>query len=335
MRIMGRRRALGAVLAGAFLLAGCSAGPGQVGAAAIIDGQVTSLDQVQTLLDRAVQEHPYARQLASRQQLDLVGREIVRQELLHEVVTKAARKENIAVDETVIGGLLQQDPLSKPIPEALKQNQPMAVTQLVWRLRDHREALVDQYLEQQLVAKYLPTLTVDVDLASTGSPNAESRAPAIDPKVARGQAIAKAEEYAKNPSLVRSAQEGDPSNRLDLRVPAQAVPQDASTVLFGVSAGNVVAYQPTPATAPTYWLIAVVKQRSTGTPVATDQVPPPTAAQLTAIGVRMLQPYLGDVSFKINPRYGVWDVVGMDLAPTANDLKGIVVPVHGGAPAKQ
>ncbi len=335
MRIMGRRRALGAVLAGAFLLAGCGAGPSQVGAAAIIDGQVTSIDQVQALLDRAVQEQPYARQLASRHQLDLVGREIVRQVLLHDVVTKAAQKEGIAVDEATVGEALQQDPLATPVPESVTQDQSAAVTQLVWRLRDHREAITDQYLQQRIALKYLPTLTVNFDYTSIGAPTSESQAPSIDPKVARSQAIAKAEQYAKDPgALQRDVQSGAQGN-VGQQAPALSSPQDAATVLFGVPAGNVIAFQPNPASAPTWWVTAVVKQRSTASRVATDQVQQPTAAQLGAIGVRMLQSYMGDVSFKINPRYGVWDPVGMDLAPTANEVQGVVVPVHSGAPARQ
>lgn len=335
MRIMGRRRALGAVLAGAFLLAGCGTGPSQVGMAAVVDGQVTTIDQVQALLDRAVQEQPYARQLASRHQLDLVGREIVRQALLHEVVVKAAQKEGISVDEATVSEAMQQDPLASPVPEAVTQDQSAAVTQLVWRLRDHREAITDQYLQQRIALKYLPTLSVNFDYTSIGAPTSESQAPSIDPKAARSQAIAKAEEYAKDPGKIQADIQSGAQGNVGQQAPALSSPQDAATVLFGVPANTAIAFQPNPASAPTWWVTAVVRKRTTDAKVATDQVQQPTAAQLGAIGVRMLQPYVGNVDFKINPRYGVWDAVGMNLAPSAAEVTGVAVPLHGGAPAQQ
>jgi hypothetical protein len=338
MRIMGRPRALIAVVAGAFLLSGCGAGPSQVSAAAIIDGQVTSIDQVQGLLDKAVQEQPYAKQLAAQHKLDLVGREIVRQQLLHAVVAKAAQKEKLTADENAIGAAMLQDPLAGPMPQAATQNQDSAVTQLVWRVRDHREALTDQYLEQKLAIKYLPTLTVNFDYTTVGAPSADGSAPSTDPATARTEAIAKARQFAADPKAVQGeiqsgAQAGVEGN-VGTQVPALSSPQDATTVLFGVPANTVIAFQPNSSSNPT-WVVAVVRQRATDKAVATDQAQQPTPDQLGGIGVRLLQPYVGDVDYRINPRYGVWDSVGMDLAPNANATKGLVLPVQGAAPAQR
>ncbi|WUL64125.1 hypothetical protein OG943_30555 [Amycolatopsis sp. NBC_00345] len=338
MRIMGRPRALIAVVAGVFLLAGCGAGPSQVSAAAIIDGKVTSIDQVQDLLDKAVQEQPYAKQLAAQHKLDLVGREIVRQALLHAAVTKAAQKENLSADQDAIGAAMLQDPLAGPLPQSITQNQDAAVMQLVWRVRDHREALTDQYLEQKLAIKYLPTLTVNFDYTTVGAPSADGTASSADPATARTDAIAKARQFAANPKAVtgeiQSGAQGGVEGNVGTQVPALSSPQDATTVLFGVPANTVIAFQPNPASNPT-WVVAVVRQRTTGKPVATDQAQQPTPDQLGGIGVRLLQPYVGDVDYRINPRYGVWDAVGMDLAPNANATQGLVLPLPGAAPAQQ
>ncbi|WP_315656009.1 hypothetical protein [Amycolatopsis sp. PS_44_ISF1] len=335
---MGRPRALIAVVAGAFLLAGCGTGPSQVSAAAIIDGQVTSIDQVQGLLDRAVREQPYARQLAAQHKLDLVGREIVRQQLLHTAVGKAAQKENITADQSAIGAAMLQDPLAGPLPQSVTASQDAAVTQLVWRLRDHREALTDQYLEQKLAIKYLPTLTVNFDYTTVGAPSADGTASSTDPATARADAVAKARQFAADPKSVtgeiqRGAQGGVEGN-VGTQVPALSSPQDATTVLFGVPAGTVIAFQPNPTGGNPTWVVAVVRQRATGKPVATDQAQQPTPDQLSGIGVRLVQPYVGEVDYRINPRYGVWDAVGMDLAPNAGSTKGIVLPTTG-APAQQ
>ncbi|MEV0069798.1 hypothetical protein [Amycolatopsis sp. NPDC050768] len=342
MRIMGRlgskkrSSALVGVVASGLLLAGCGAGPSQVGAAAVIDGQVTTIDQVQGLLDKAVQEQPYAQQLAAQHKLDLVGREIVRQQLLHTVVRKAAQKEGLSTDDAAISAAMSQgDPLAGVLPENLAQDQPAAVTQLVWRVRDHREAITDQYLEQKLAAKYLPTLSVNFDYTSIGAPTSDSEAPAIDAATARSQAIAKAQEYAANPNAIQTEIQGGAQGNVGQQAPALSSPEDAATVLFGVPANTAIAFQPNPTSAPTWWVTAIVRQRATDKPVATDQVQQPTPDQIGAIGVRLLQPYVNDVDYKINPRYGVWDPVGMDLAANANSFQGIVLPVRGSAPAQQ
>ncbi|HWD01854.1 MAG TPA: hypothetical protein VG674_05260 [Amycolatopsis sp.] len=341
MRIMGRpglgkrTGALVTVLAGALALAGCGAGPSQVTTAAVIDGQVTTIDQVQGLIDKAVKEQPYAQQLAAQHKLDLVGREIVRQELLHAVVQKAAQKEHLSADPaTISAALAQGDPLAGPLPENLAQDQPAAVTQLVERVRDHREALTDEYLEQQLAVKYLPKLSVTLDYVVIGAPTADGTVSSLDPADARAQALAKAQTYAADPGAVR----GDLSKGLQGNVgeplAALSSPADAASVLFGAAANNVIAFQPNPSGAPAGWIVAVIKDRSTTKPVSTDQAQQPTPDQIGPIGVRMLQPYVADVDYKINPRYGVWDPVGMDLAANANSLQGVVLPVRGPAPAQ-
>ncbi|RJQ88445.1 hypothetical protein D5S19_06800 [Amycolatopsis panacis] len=335
MRIMRRPRALVAVVAGAFLLTGCGAGPSQVGTAALVDGKLTTIDQVQGLLNRAVREQPFARELAAQHKLDLVGREIVRQAVLHEVLAKAARKEGVTADADAIDAVAQKDPLGGELPAAAAQDEAAGVTQLVWRLRDHREALTDQYLEQKLAVKYLPSLTVNFDYTSVGAPSSDGQAPSVDAKTARGEAIAKAEKYAKNPGAITAELQGGAQGNVGQQVPALSSPADAATVLFGVPANTAIAFQPNPAAAPTWWVTAVVRQRATGKQVATDQVQQPTAAQLGAIGIRLLQPYVQEVDTKINPRYGVWDPVGMNLAPNSAELAGVVLPVQGAAPAQQ
>ncbi|MGW4483004.1 hypothetical protein ACWEOE_04115 [Amycolatopsis sp. NPDC004368] len=331
-----RTSALAGVVAGGLLLAGCGAGPSQVTTAAVIDGQVTTIDQVQDLIDKTVQEQPYAQQLAAQHKLDLVGREIVRQQLLHVVVQKAAQKEGLVADQaTISAALAQGDPLAGPMPENLAQDQPAAVTQLVQRARDHREALTDAYLEQQLAVKYLPKLSVTLDYVVIGQPTAEGEASSLDPATARAEALAKAQTYAADPAAVQADLTKGAQGNVGEPLAALSSPADAGSVLFGSQPNTVMAFQPNPTQVPSGWIVAVVKQRSTDKPVSTDQPQQPTPDQVGAIGVRMLQPYVSQVDYKINPRYGVWDIVGMDLAANANSLQGVVLPVRGSAPAQQ
>ncbi|MGY6658210.1 hypothetical protein NQK81_31090 [Amycolatopsis roodepoortensis] len=331
MRIMGRRRALVGVLAGSLLLAGCNAGPGQVGAAVIVDGRTVSVDRVQQLIDKAVREHPYGQQLAKEHKLDLVGREIVRQEILHDLTKRAAQREGIGVDESLVVNALQNDPLAKPM-EANPQDDPeLSVEQLVARVRDHREALVDAALQTQLAMKYLDKLTVTFDFSSVSSTDATG----ADSDRLREQAIEKARRFAASPNaaaelIAQDQQTSDTQAGTGQKLPAMQSPATAATVLFGLEPNTVAAFQPTPQQP--LWVVVVMRERTADKPVASDQAARPTPQQLAKVGVRLLQSYLGQVDLKVNPRYGVWDVVEMDLAPNEASKKGIVLPVHGAAP---
>ncbi|MEV7551381.1 hypothetical protein AB0N89_17295 [Amycolatopsis sp. NPDC089917] len=331
MRIMGRRRALVGVLAGSLLLAGCNAGPGQVGAAVIVDGKTVSVDHVQQMIDKAVREHPYGQQLAKEHKLDLVGREIVRQEILHDLTERAAQREGIRVDETLVVNALQNDPLAKPM-EANQQNDPaISVQQLVARVRDHRDSLVDAALQTQLAMKYLDKLTVTFDFSSVSSTDATGS----DADKLREQAIEKARKFAASPNaaaelIAQDQQASDTQAGTGQKLPALQSPATAATVLFGLEPNTVAAFQPTPQQP--LWVVVVVRERAADKPVASDQATQPSAQQLAGVGIRLLQPYLEQVDLKVNPRYGVWDVVGMDLAPNEASKKGIVLPVHGAAP---
>ncbi|MFD9894301.1 hypothetical protein ACFWY9_33555 [Amycolatopsis sp. NPDC059027] len=335
MRIMGRPRGLIAVLAGALLLSGCGAGPSQVGAAVIIGDRSASVDQVQSLIDKAVREQPYAQQLARQHKLDLVGREVVRQLVVHELIGKAAKQEGLTVDETQLAKDLQDDQLSRPVPVELAQQSPAtAVSLVVNSARDHREALTDQLLLRQLGAKYLPKLAVTLDFAL---PVPDSAA-APDPAAVRAQAISTAKQFAADPraaSEMIKREQKNPNASVGTRTfAAVQTPAAASKVYFGLPVGGVAAFQDSPKD-PTSWVVVLVRERSDNKPVAVDQSSEPNAAQLVALGRRMLEPYLSLEDLRVNPRYGVWDVVAMDLAPTEAATQGVVLLPNSAARAKQ
>ncbi|WP_236004419.1 hypothetical protein [Amycolatopsis pittospori] len=331
---MRRRRALVGVLAGSLLLAGCNAGPGQVGAAVLIDGKSVSVDRVQQMIDKAVREHPYGQKLAKEHKLDLVGREIVRQEILHELTERAAQREGVRVDESLAVAALQKDPLATPMEATQQGDTETNVQQLVARVRDHRDALVDAALQTQLALKYVDKLVVTVDHLAISAP--EGTTP--NANELREQAFEKARQFAASPDAAAQAvaqeAQGD-SQRAGLGDKAAAAqsPAFASTVMFGSPVNSVTAFQPTPERPE--WLVVAVRERVADKPVSVDQEAQPTAQQLAKVGVRFLQPYLDQVDFTVNPRYGVWDVVGMDLAANESSKKGIVLTVHGATPQQR
>jgi hypothetical protein len=325
---MGRPRALFAVLAGCLLLAGCGSGPSQVGAAVIIGDHVVSVDEVQQLIDKAVKEQPLAQQLAQQHKLDLVGREIVHQLVIHDVLTKVAQREGLAVNDAQVSQVLQKDPLAAPLPTNGSVPASLAPQEIVIRARDHRAAITDTILQQQLALKYLSRLSItfDYSVISTGTAGVTSA-------TVRDTAIDKAKQFAASPGaatqLIQQEQQSGGRASVGQQIPAAQSPPDAATVLFGVPANTVIAFQPSP-TDPT-WVVVVVRNRTVGAPIAVDQAAQPTPDQLTAIGQRLLQPDFSTTTLKINPRYGVWDLVDMNVAPSEATTKGVVLPVHGAA----
>lgn len=325
MRIIGRPRTVLAALAGALLLAGCGTGPNQVGAAVLLDGHEISQDQVQSLIDKAVQDQPAARQLSQQHKLDQVGREIVTQLIEHDLVQRAAQREGLVADEAAVSSTLAQDPLATPV-SATNVDPSQLARQLVYRARDHREVITDNVLMQQLAQRYFANMAVTFDYTSVTSDDGGT-----EPKSMRDKAFEKAEQMAADPVAAARVIRTDAATNVETgvgeKVPAVQAPDLAATVVFGVRPGTVIAFQPSQEQAA--WIVAVVRQRDLTTPQSVDQAAEPSASQLVAIGQRLLQPYADGIGLKVNPRYGVWDPVGMDVAPNAASTAGLVVPVKG------
>ena len=356
MRIMGRPRALVAVVAGALLLAGCGSGPSQVGAAAIVGDRSISVDQVQELIDKAVREQPYARKLAGEHKLDAVGRAVVGQFVLNELLAKAEGKQGITPNYAQIDAQLASDPLNAPVP-ADANNEAQAVNQVVTRTRDHREELTDTYLAQALADKALPNLSVTFDFTTIGTMPDATTGARLQGDDAKKAAFDLARKFAADPAAEAQRVGSDVQYEADLRqrakqagsdvdsippltgrgeaVPATQAGALASTPFFGSPAGTVAAFPyPDPQLKGT-WFVAVVRQRTDGKPVATEQTPSLDAATKTAIGMRQLQPLFDELGVRINKRYGVWDAVAMNVVANQDAAQGLVLPPGGSGRTQQ
>jgi outer membrane murein-binding lipoprotein Lpp len=325
MRIMGRPRALVAVLAAGLLLAGCGSGPNQVQAAVLVGDHEVPIDQVQQLIDKAVQEQPAAQQLAQQHKLDQLGRAIVSQLVQHELITRAAQREHLVADQNLLGQTLAQDPLAVPVPTTGVDPSQLPVL-IAYRTRDHREAITDQLLMQALGTKYFDKMSITFDYTSVVSDSGGAQ-----PVSMREKAFAKTAEMAADPGAAARVIDADKAAGAETsvgeKVPAVQAPDLAATALFGVQPGTVVAFQPSAQQAA--WIVAVVRQRDLSTPQAVDQAAEPTVNQLVGIGQRLLEPYVDEAGLKINPRYGVWDPVAMDLAASPAETTGLVLSVKG------
>ncbi|MEV6830309.1 SurA N-terminal domain-containing protein [Amycolatopsis sp. NPDC051102] len=353
MRIIGRPRALVGVVAGALLLAGCGSGPSQVGAAAVIGDHSISIDRVQELINKAVREQPYAQKLANEHKLDLVGRAVVSQLVLHELVTKAAEKQGITPNYAQIDAQLAKDPLNGPVP-ADASNETQAVSQVVARTRDHREELTDTFLAQALADKTVPNASVTFDYTSVGLVPDAATGAATQGADAKKAAFDLARQFAADPAASgkrigadvqylaalrqRATQTGEspesvpPFAGVGEALPAAQAGALAAGPLFGSPVGSAVVF-PFPGNQGA-WFVGVIRQR-TDKPVATEQAPDLDATTKTAAGMRQAQPLFDELGVRVNKRYGVWDVVAMTVVPNEDAAQGIVLSPGGSGRTQQ
>ncbi|MEV4057560.1 SurA N-terminal domain-containing protein [Amycolatopsis sp. NPDC049688] len=353
MRIIGRPRALVGVVAGALLLAGCGSGPSQVGAAAVIGDHTISIDQVQDLITKAVREQPYAQKLAGEHKLDVVGRAVVSQLVLHELVTRAAEKQGITPNYAQIDAQLAKDPLNGQVP-ADASNEAQAVSQVVARTRDHREELTDTFLAQALADKAVPNSSVTFDYTSIGLVPDATTGSSVEGPAAKTAAFDLAKQFAADPAAATKRIGADVQYLAALRQRATQMGQSAESIpplagvgealpaaqagalaagpLFGSPVGSTVVF-PFPNNQGA-WFVGVVRQR-TDKPVATEQAPDLDAATKTAAGMRQAQPLFDELGVRINKRYGVWDVVAMTVVPNEGAAQGIVLSPGGSGRTQQ
>lgn len=324
IRIMGRPRTLVAVLAGCLLLAGCGSGPSQVGAAAIINGRTISVDDVQRLIDKAVKEQPAAQQLARQHKLSLVGREVVRQEVLHELTALVAKRENVSVSAAELAAAMRNDPLAEPMTQVGETGN--VAPELVSRVRDRAQVLTDLLLQEKIGQKPFSTQTVTVDALSIGGDDA---AGAVDAKTARDKAFEKAKLFASAPDVATNEIKQDKQPQLGLKLIASQS-QPGAYPVFGAPVNTVLTFQLSPQQLS--WVVVVVRARAVGAPAPVDPQQAPGRDQVALFGLRMLQPAFGELNAKISPRYGVWDPVAMGLAENDATTQGLVLPISGTTP---
>jgi hypothetical protein len=303
-------------------LTACGSGPSQVNTAVIVDGKAISVDEVQDLLDKVVNDQKAARPLAQQHKLDLVAREAVSQLVLHQLLLKAGREENITAVPEQVDQAIAQDPFKDELPADGSVPPDALAQQLVYRARNLRDTITDQLLMVQLADKYFDKLQITMDYATVVS-DQQGAAPAS----MRDKAFAEAHEFAANPDDVASLIAKDKAAGGDAQegaqFPAVQSAQLAATAMFGASPGSVVAFQPSPEQA--LWVVGLIRQRDTNATVDTSQAPQVQPAELVGVGKRMLQPFAERSEIRVSPRYGVWDMAALGVAPSEAEAVGLVL----------
>lgn len=298
------------VAATGLLLAGCGSDTGQggskpsrAGAAAVVGDTRIPLAHIQHRLDAVLDRDPQVKEdLQQRHMLDQVSRQIVTVTVRHELIAQAAAREGLTWDEDQVSKLIE----GMGGAEAASQN-------TIYDASTFRERVRDQLLAVELGRKYLNRLTVVADITQVPDrETAEEKAKQLAAEPDRVAEILSADEQAGRASHV------------ERRMTPGQTPQLASTPLFGVPAGTVVAFPLSGEQ--TQWLVAYVRERvvseedSTANAVDPDSVEPQI---LEAIGLRQLAVLAQEVGVEVSPRYGVWDMTTMAAVSDENEVAGI------------
>lgn len=323
--VIRRRRPLVVLLAVfGLLLSACSTGPGQANAAAIVNGKTIGVNRVQELVDKARQAEPAVQMLADQRKLDMLSRGVLRQLVLHELIAAYIEKESVTIDPATVTELAGQLTNSlKPMPTDGSASPEQIVDQAVNRAFEPTEIARDYLALAEIGRKRAPGLSVTFDftLVAPGGPDDK-------PGSLREKAIAKANQLAVGLDEAGKIIDADVAGGLQAArnetiTPALA-PDIAGSVLFGAPLNSVIAFQPNPENAG--WVVAVIRKRETDAAPAPD-AEPADARLATTLGPRMLQATSQQVGVEISPRYGVWDLAGMEVAPSEGETKGVVIPI--------
>ncbi|HEY0812849.1 MAG TPA: hypothetical protein VGE11_06165 [Pseudonocardia sp.] len=288
-------RAIAAVAVVGAVVSGCG-GPIQAGSAAVVGDTTVPLDQVQTQLGVLLPRVP-----ADQRQQDTsasLARDIVTNELLHNLLTRAAAEQGITVTDADVDNFITQQGGA----QALLQNSVLDLPGL-------RQQAHDFLIATDLGRRAAPSLLVTIDLiGSPGRADAEAKARVL---AAGGPA---ADALFANPGTAKRG----------VRVDAISDTQNAGSVVFGTPVGDVVAYQPDPQQA-TWNVFKVTQRRTDAAPADPAALSALSLQQLYLIGQRTLQPEADALAVRVNPRYGVWDQVALRVVP-ADQMSGLVIP---------
>jgi hypothetical protein len=302
-------RAAGGVAVAALLIGGCSLGSSQLGAAAFIDGTEIPLDQVHSqLVTVLAKEGPQARaELAAGHQLDDVSRKILTVRIRHQLLQIAAGRAGLVVDQVRVQRLINEVGGAEAASKGT-----------IFDANGYRERAKDKVLMAQLGRVALGNSAVTVDYTTADTRTAAKR---------RVEELSQAGSKQAQQLIEADVRAGKDAE-LGKRIVAADDPIFATTPAFGVAEGTVVAFQPDD-TKP--WVIMVIRNRTSRGAQASDHAPQIDQidpAVLEAVGLRQLAQVGEDVGVRLNPRYGVWDPVGLQVVADDNETSGFVAPLR-------
>jgi SurA-like N-terminal domain len=315
-----------AVLGGA--LTACGSGPSQANAAVIFGDRVISVDDVQHRLDKALQEEPATKELAKNHKLDLVSRGIVNQLIRHELLAEAARREGLTVSEKDLTDLTTRiapsdDPVVRSVQAAFDRKEIVRDRVLAVELGQKRLTKEQLVLNGVVIGGAAGTRAKAVELGKTIAAAPDKASSLGEQAVGadgRGQPLKDFQFNAiRTYEGAKQQSQGQPIPVDAMTPPLFSAPDNAVVVLSLGSGGE----EANPG-----FLVALVRRPASGVPgeeasFASD-VP---VDWLEALGEHVTASYAKELSFRISPRYGVWDELAVGVAPSDAEKIGQVLPV--------
>ncbi|MEJ3652442.1 hypothetical protein WEH80_05510 [Actinomycetes bacterium KLBMP 9759] len=306
-------RVLGAVAVVGVVISGCG-GPSQVGSAVIVGDHSVSLGQVQSKIDTALANTDAVAQI--KQQgfgpAD-IARNIVTNEVLHDLLQRRAAADKIVVDDAAVDAFLA----TQGGPAAVRQLDPFA------DLDGIRTRVRDDLIAAELGRRSVAGLAVTIDLVGAASrDDAEKVAKAL---FAGGPAAEQALNPPPAPDGSVPVQRG--RTLVAAAIAPQLTPGDPTDVLFGAPVGSVGMLQ---SGAQSGWTVFRIADRRTDAPVDPAALTAIGQAQFAQLGHRQVQTLADAVGVKVNPRYGVWDPITLRVVP--KDAVGVLLLPPPAAP---
>lgn len=333
------RRPVGALVglaAASLLLSACSSGPSQVGQALIVGSTAVSVNTVQQEVNNLLATQSTVQQAQKQGQLSAVSQAVITGHVRHELVTRAAEQEGLTVSAQEIDQLI-----------TASGGPDKAASTLLVSPADVRQELKDVLLEVALARKYADTLTVtfgyvvatDRAHAMTDAQQIASDPRALNGLVQQANAAAQAQGGQGGGQLsttftIAAYLQGVAQSAAQAQSQGQPAPTENDAPLFGAPANTVLAFQPDPAASGT-WVVALIKTRDQNTKIPQNGTPASKSTDtqtLQQIGVGLLAKQARQVDVRISPRYGVWDIVGMQVVQNSGQTLGMEFPVHQTSP---
>lgn len=302
-----------AVTALVATLSACGTGPSQANSAVIFGDRVISVDQVQSLVDKVMDE-PAAQSLAQQHKLDLVAREAVGQLVVHDVLVDFARQQGITVDQSKLATIREQNPFKQKLPADSGMPTEQLVPQLVQRARGVDAYATDQMLLGELAANRLGRDSAAYNLVSVESADAaRSLASEIVANPDQAPALMRAVASKSGSEAQINKDTGPTPDGVYLAAPDNSVfvlpANQGATGAGGFSVIQVLSTKTSPTVSPDADLSQI------------------DSSQLPVLGLFVLRPSFMSSDIKVSPRYGVWNDLTLKVVPKAEaDVSGFVVP---------
>jgi hypothetical protein len=285
------------------LVVGCSPGPSQVGAAAIVGNQRIPVDAVQSQLGRLAAARPAAsRQALQQGTLPQTSRELLTEEIRGALLDAVRSRRDLAVPR---GQVAQSVAAVRK-----KGGRSLAAAERA----QVRSAVTDQLYQLALARKTLGKLSMAVDVVPAGG---------------RADAEATARRLARNPAALARVTRGDSALHAHYTGVALARNNLGLLPLLGARDESTLAFPLRAPTGQPQWVVGYVHERTLGKANPATEKALGTIDQkvLIASGRYLLAPTARRLGVRVNPRYGEFDPVAVSVVPSRGDAAGLDVPV--------